>query len=297
MVGLQSMTDASTQRPMFIIFGYPRSGNTLLGALLNVNDEIVVPAETDFIVPACAIFRAVPDAKTGRRLIADLIVNTERFPYSLAPYVSPQALLDEFEASEYTGAGIVQAVYRVVAKAAGKSIAGDRSPMDISYIPEMNKAGVFKSDIRVIHLVRDPRDVYLSTLKANWLPEEELRANFPRVWAGTNLNLRRLFSAHPERYIRVRYEDLIGSPETELRRVCDFLQVPFQPKMLDPATRTGIYQNDRHHVNVSRELLPSRIGVHHRELAPEVAAEIARGAREALQVFGYQETAAERQSA
>ncbi|QHW31542.1 sulfotransferase [Paenibacillus rhizovicinus] len=35
---------------MFIIFGSPRSGTTLLSSVLDAHDDIVVPDETDFIV-------------------------------------------------------------------------------------------------------------------------------------------------------------------------------------------------------------------------------------------------------
>jgi hypothetical protein len=36
---------------MFFIFGNPRSGTTLLCASLELNDKIVVPDETDIVVP------------------------------------------------------------------------------------------------------------------------------------------------------------------------------------------------------------------------------------------------------
>src|SRR5882757_8307004 len=113
---------------MFLLLGYPRSGNTLLGAVLNVNDNIVVPQETDFIVPVCVLCKRVPDSRAGRSLLADLIVNTERFDHSLGPYAPYQDLVEALDDCEYSAAGVVDAVYKVVARNAGKLIAGDRSP-------------------------------------------------------------------------------------------------------------------------------------------------------------------------
>ena len=46
---------------MFIIFGAPRSGTTLLSSSLNLNDSIVIPHETDFIVPLSFVCRSVKD--------------------------------------------------------------------------------------------------------------------------------------------------------------------------------------------------------------------------------------------
>jgi hypothetical protein len=165
-------------KSMFILAGYPRSGNTLLGAVLNANDHIVVPEETDFIVPVCVICKRVPDSKAGRRLLADLIVSTERFDHSLAGYVSHQDLVDALEDCDYSAAGLIDAVYQVVAINARKLVAGDRSPNDIGYLADFARCRLFRSDIKVIHLVRDPRDVYLSTHRLKWIPQTGFERNF-----------------------------------------------------------------------------------------------------------------------
>ena len=40
-------------------------------------------------------------------------------------------------------------------------------------------------------------------------------------------------AAHPDRYAEVRYEDLVDDAEAELRRLCPFLALDFDPAMLD----------------------------------------------------------------
>jgi hypothetical protein len=274
---------------MFLLLGYPRSGNTLLGSVLNVNDYIVVPQETDFIVPICVLCKRVPDSKASRTLLADLIVNTERFGHSLEPYAPYRDLVEALDACEYSAAGVVNAVYDVVARNAGKLIAGDRSPNDIGYLADFARCRLFRSDIRVVHLVRDPRDVYLSTHRLKWIPEDQLRSEFPGIWSSTNTMLRHMFRDSPERYICVRYEDLIAEPERTLTRITDFLGVPFQSKMLDPSTRAGLYRDIPHHANVAREFLTSPVGAYCRELPREVANDIAERANGAMRTFGYGE--------
>jgi len=51
-----------------------------------VNGYLVVPQETDFIVPVCVLCKRLPDSQAARRILADLIVTTERFDHTLAPY-------------------------------------------------------------------------------------------------------------------------------------------------------------------------------------------------------------------
>jgi hypothetical protein len=46
---------------MLFVFGSPRSGTTLLAQILNSHPEIVVPHETDFIIPFVFVFDRIPD--------------------------------------------------------------------------------------------------------------------------------------------------------------------------------------------------------------------------------------------
>ena len=276
---------------MFILLGYPRSGNTLLGAVLNANDWIVIPEETDFILPVCMICQRVPDAFAGRKLLANLIVNTERFHHSLGPYIRYPEIVRALNRCEYTASAVIIMVHELVSRNAGKLIAGNRSPNDIAYVPDIAKAGVFDSDIKIIHLVRDPRDVYVSTLRLNWIPAAQLQSELPGTWASTNLMLSRVLRHNLERYLCVRYEDLISEPERQIRRITDFLGVPFQPRMLEARTRSGLYPDQPHHANVGREFLPSRVAAFRRDLPAEIAAEIADRASEAMKFFGYEKLA------
>jgi hypothetical protein len=124
-----------------------------------VNDYIVVPRETGFIVPVCVLCKRLPDSEAARKLLADLIVSTERFDHSLAPYAPYEDLVGALQNCEYSAAGVIEAAYKVVARNAGKLVACDRSPNDIGYLADFARSRFFRSGIRVVHLVRDPRDV------------------------------------------------------------------------------------------------------------------------------------------
>ena len=40
--------------------------------------------------------------------------------------------------------------------------------------------------------------------------------------------------------LEVRFEDLIAEPEATLRRVCEFIELPFEAAMVDPPERSRI---------------------------------------------------------
>jgi hypothetical protein len=84
---------------------------------------------------------------------------------------------------------------------------------------------------RFIHLIRDPRDVARSVLEKRWAGNLYHAADWwteaERCWGVLKSKL------PPERYVEVRYEDLVTDPEAELARVCAFIGVPFAPSMLE----------------------------------------------------------------
>jgi hypothetical protein len=53
------------------------------------------------------------------------------------------------------------------------------------------------------------------------------------IWAEGALRASRYRRAHPGRYRMVRFEDLVGHPGRELRELCAWLGLDFQPAMLD----------------------------------------------------------------
>lgn len=87
-------------------------------------------------------------------------------------------------------------------------------------------------DLKVIHMIRDPRDRYEASL-AKW-PEGRGRAGGAAARfaysAGLATSNQKRFG--PDRYLIVRFEDLIADPEKTVREVCQFLGEQFHPEMM-----------------------------------------------------------------
>ncbi len=58
-------------------------------------------------------------------------------------------------------------------------------------------------------------------------------AQFAARWRTEILAARRLGAHVGDRYLELRYEDLVTEPERELRRVCEHASLPWEPAMLD----------------------------------------------------------------
>ena len=84
---------------------------------------------------------------------------------------------------------------------------------------------------RFIHLVRDGRDVAASLLKLGWAGNGY---GAGLNWQQSIEEWRRVSRKIPEQnQIEVRFEDLVRVPRSELWRICEFLGVPFDARVLD----------------------------------------------------------------
>ena len=87
-----------------------------------------------------------------------------------------------------------------------------------------------------------------------------------------------------DHYSEVRYEDLVADPEGTLRRICELIELPFDPAMVDPPERAAI----------EADLGP--VGRWRERLAPDQLAAFEDAAGEMLDELGYREGAAARVS-
>lgn len=86
-------------------------------------------------------------------------------------------------------------------------------------------------DLKIIHMVRDPRDRYEASL-ARW-PNGKGRAGGASARWLYSMNLaERHLRNYPGRYKIVRFETLVEHTEDTLKEVCDFLDEEYVPEML-----------------------------------------------------------------
>lgn len=86
-------------------------------------------------------------------------------------------------------------------------------------------------DARILHMIRDPRDRFASSLTRWERRRGGIGAGTAEWLASARMALRNA-GDHPDAYRPVRYESVVSAPEQTLREVCAFIGEPFAPEML-----------------------------------------------------------------
>jgi hypothetical protein len=213
---------AEPGRPAPFVVGATRSGTTLLRLMLDAHPDVAIPSETHFIhklVKTCERWRVTPD------MLADVIIEHKRWGDF---HLDADELRRRFRALDpLTMSDALRTFYGLYAEKHGKPRWGDKTP---GYLRYMRRIEWILPEARFIHLVRDGRDVALSVLPMNWGPNSITEA--AELWV-ERVSIAREQGALVEHYTEVKYEDLVTRPEATLRRVADFLELPWDPVMLD----------------------------------------------------------------
>lgn len=287
--------ESISRPPAPFVVGVSRSGTTLLRLMLDAHPDLAVPPETHFI-PQLA--RACQDGCTadqaleiirGHRRWADFRLDAaelERRLRAIDPFALPEAL---------------RAFYGLYAENAGKSRWGDKTPHYTRKMPLIER---LLPEARFVHLIRDGRDVALSLMEVHFGPED-VRGAAER-WTSWITKARR-HGAKVSHYLELRYEDLISDTEGVLRQVCEFVELPWDPAMLDyheraPQRIDEIARNferahggpaipaqvrARQHRNVSSPPREDRVARWRRDMAPADQAAFEAIAGDLLVQLGY----------
>lgn len=236
------------------VVGASRSGTTLMRNLLERSERIGLAQENHYVghvvdrEGARHYFRRLGDPADDaviRRLV-DFIYSGEYQRQSRMREISPywrwlieSVPRDDLErrllAAERTERGLFAAFMRVYADWRGRPVMGEKTPAHLAYVDTL--LSWFPAG-KVIHMIRDPRAVYVSDrhrrtvkrrrpysllMRIPLLFQTVLLFQTALVWRGA---VRRHFAyqaGHPEHYRLVRFEDLVVRPEETLRGVFDFL--------------------------------------------------------------------------
>jgi hypothetical protein len=218
-----------------LVLGVRRSGTTLLRVMLDRNPELAVPDETYF-VPQIA------DRHRGR-IDADAFVDDlRRLPALAELQIAPAAVRERLPADATIADG-VRAVFEAHAAAHGKARWGDKTPMYMQHLGLLER---LFPDARYVHLIRDGRDACLSFLAVlrgimteSWAHPRDAQS-FACQWRTEVQAARRLGRRAGARYLEVGYEQLVAEPEAELRAICAFAELPWDPGMLGYAATVDV---------------------------------------------------------
>jgi hypothetical protein len=217
--------------PYAFIVGCPRSGTTLLQRMLDHHPLLAVANDTHFIP-------RVVDPDGGDVALSPEIVDRVLDYHRFGRLGLDDPAVRRAASHTRTYAEFVGALYAQFGARHGKPLAGEKTPDYVRYLPLLGRLFPWS---RVVHIVRDGRDVALSALQwarpdkgpgrfALW-PEDPV-AVCALWWRWQVTSGRTGGRGLGSRYQEVRYEDLVARPRETVKSLCLFLQLPFAPEML-----------------------------------------------------------------
>lgn len=212
-------------QPFFIV-GSGRTGTTLLRRILCAGGEVHIPPETA-LLPIMKLYARYAHLRwnTLVHVILGYFEYRRNFGYTMEPVAERLRIVPK---KERTFARILTEIYRYDGEVNGlKSDRwGDKTPDNVRCIPEILR---MFPDARFIHSYRDGCDVVASLLKYFWDDPKRCAER----WVNHVRTARAFGETNPTIFCEVRYEDLVADPEPVTKALCDFLDLEYDPSMID----------------------------------------------------------------
>lgn len=275
---------AEQQKPPVFVLGSQRSGTTMLRLMLNNHPSLAIPHETAFIT---IYFKRLADygdlscRDNARRLLEDV---------SGHPLVRRGKLIGDPEAVLARRIrcyrDFVHAIFSCYAESCGKVRWGDKTPF---YTPDIDIIRSIFPAAKIVHLVRDGRDVVLSQKSIEWMS-----GNLPKLvldWQWKTTIAHKVGAVMGDDFLEVRYEELVCRPEEVLRRICAFIGEDYDPTMLGySASAEAVVPSEslRWHRNSVRPPDPTQLQKWKRHLSKAERIVFEQLAGDTLDLFGYE---------
>jgi sulfotransferase family protein len=226
-------TGPSSNNPYLFVTGCTRSGTTLLQRMLDSHGLLAVSNDTH-LIPRTLFAR---DAGPMELLTPELFEQVTGYKRFQALGIDlPTAL--RLGTNSKTFPGFVSNLLDEYSQLRQKPLAGEKDPEYVRRLPLIH---AMFPHARVIHIIRDGRDVALSTLE--WVTPRRYLGKL-RLWGEEPIAVCALWwrrqvtsgmqggESMGDRYLEVRYEQLVTDTESALRAICEFLRIDFDPEML-----------------------------------------------------------------
>ena len=204
-------------KKMIFLVSLPRSGSTLLQKMLSASPEIHSTSEPWLMLPFANMLNETGAlAPYGHQVMVKAIDDMiELLPNKKKDFYSA---IEEFTKSVYSKTDPDgDAVYFL-----------DKTPRYYMILPFLAEAF---PEAKFIFLFRNPLEV-LSSILTSWKEDKlVLIATYLDLYGGPAA-LAKGYRNLKERSISVNYRELIGSPEAEIKKICEYLDIPFEQLML-----------------------------------------------------------------
>ncbi|MCS3702309.1 sulfotransferase family protein [Salinibacter ruber] len=271
----------------FFIVGSGRSGNTLLRAILTGHSNIAIPPESYVLGKVVRRFKAY--SFLGWKILLRIVLSEFEYHRQFSTWdISLRSVYHEgckISKKERGLAHILDLIYRkYIDKHMPSAVRwGDKTPVNTFHLDWIDR--VFPK-AKYVHMVRDGRDVVSSYLRSEIYSNSEEAAD---RWKKSIEMAKKFEKKRENRFLKVRYEELVRFPNKEVRRICDFLDVEFKKDMLkfkDNIEKLGDTHLP-HHRGLKRPINTDSIGKWKERLTDDQKDIIRGRIKETLSDIGY----------
>lgn len=249
-------------KPVFIS-ACGRSGTTLLGAMLGTHDRCLTTPESKFILP---VYRASVRQNGQVDAVQAIPMINAHWGFKVFGVELEQSVISKPEPI-VSYSELIKWIVRQYGQQNNRPLFDiwvDHTPNNVIYTTTL--FDLFP-DAKMIHLIRDGRAVAASVMKLDWGPNTiNVAASWWTQAVAHGLAAESCFGA--ERVKQVRYETLIVKPEETLQDICAFLQIEYQPEMVDGTGFKVPAFSSQGHTLVGRKLEADRATAWQQELTP-----------------------------
>lgn len=195
--------------------------------MLDAHPDLAIPPESHFIPLAWRVRRRYEGPNGfNAELLARQIMHGHRFREWELPEEAVWRQLETLERPDFTS--VIEAFFVAYSEFQGKPKWGDKTP---NYSADMPLLATLWPDARFVHVVRDGRNVSASLLeiprpRMNITEAAQMWSERVKKGAQDGLSL-------GDRYLEIRYEDLLADASHILALVCDHVDLDFRPEMLE----------------------------------------------------------------
>jgi hypothetical protein len=235
-VRARTMTGPSSNPCLFVV-GCPRSGTTLLRRILDAHPDLAITPETHWVIRCFERGIGVtPEGFATPDLVTHLAASPKLGRTGIGR-TELERLLPAGRPVPY--AEFVRAFFDLYGRIENKPRVGDKTPGYVRRLPLLHD---LFPDARIVHLIRDGRDVVLSALAWRRWPKLSKRFATARLhpvptaalWWERHVRSGREAGAalRSDIYHEVRYEALVADPAATAESLCSFLDLHFDDAML-----------------------------------------------------------------
>jgi protein-tyrosine sulfotransferase len=290
--------------PIHFIVSTGRTGSTLLSSMLNAHPEILSISEQPFTLNLIDGYKHKKnwDKKTITRFLQDFeLFASDKISTQFSSYTELEKNLSGLQHPNFQR--VIRSCFLSFYPSKSKDGIKAFVAKELIFHTQIKKISRTYPNAKFILLTREPRDnVQIKINRAKRRNEAFSIFRFVAAWRMVYSLLYDGLNKHAnERFIIVRYEDIVSDPEKNLRSVCQFLDIDFHTDMLnydlvnrknfeeikDEVPPKIISHLMRDHQGLLEKTNTEKIGIWKREMDPEVAIKVWNECSKVASNFGY----------